>query len=813
MTATQARRPVPDDAEIERTLSNLDIETKIQLLTGRDFWTTWPVESIGLRPIVMSDGPAGVRGENWDEREPSANFPSGSALGATWSRRAAARYGALLAAEAKRKGVDVVLGPTINLHRSPLGGRHFESLSEDPQLTSALATEYVRALQAEGIAACPKHYVGNEYETERFTASSRIDERALREVYLAAFEGPVVDGGAWSIMSAYNSVNGTTMSEHPLLTAPLKTGWEFDGVVVSDWTGVRSTIASAQSGQDLAMPGPFGFWGEQLLAAVRDGKVSEAAIDEKVRRLIRLAFRVGAFDVRETPSAAAVVPASVTSAAKELSIEGSVMLANDGLLPLPAAVGTIAVIGRHAVEPRTQGGGSATVLPEAISAPLDALRRAFPVSTVRHSMGIAEPDTLIALDPHTLTDPASGDPGLRVEFTDCDGELLRSERRTSCRLVWFGNAPTEATALRVRTRYLPTRTGTLRFQASCVGKLHVGVDDRTVLDTELAPIGSDLGAALLEPPAATADIEVAAGVPIDITVTYAGPMFGVGIAALNIGRERDDDDGELHREAVALAAASDVAIVFVGTDSNGESEGWDRSSLRLPGDQDNLVTAVAAVNPRTIVVVNAGAPLVMPWKDDVAAILLTWFGGEQIGNAVADILSGTADPGGRLPTTWPAREEDVPVLDTTPSDGVVDYREGIHVGYRGWLRQHREPAYPFGFGLSYTSFEIDKMSAVTGHAVDVTVRNTGDRTGKFVAQIYAHRPKTTIDRPVRWLVGFADGVLAAGEAATTRIRLARRAFQHWDAGWQTEAGEFHLSAGFDVSDCRASVVHHAHGSS
>ncbi|MCZ9635319.1 beta-glucosidase family protein [Rhodococcus sp. BH5] len=812
MTATQAH-PVPDDTEIERKVSDLDLTTKIKILTGRDFWTTWPVESIGLRPIVMSDGPAGVRGENWDEREPSANFPSGSALGATWSRQAAARYGALLAAEARRKGVDVVLGPTINLHRSPLGGRHFESLSEDPQLTSVLATEYVRALQSEGIAACPKHYVGNEYETERFTASSRIDERALREVYLAAFEGPVIDGGAWSIMSAYNSVNGTTMSEHPLLTAPLKTGWEFDGVIISDWTGVRSTVASAQSGQDLAMPGPFGFWGEQLLAAVHDGTVSESTIDEKVRRLIRLAFRVGAFDVRETQSATAAVPASATLAAKELSIESSVMLVNNGVLPLPAAVGTIAVLGRHAVEPRTQGGGSATVLPGSVSTPVDALRRVFSVSTVRHSIGIAEPDTLIALDPNSLTDPSTGDPGLRVEFTDADGELLRSERRTSCRLVWFGNAPTDAASLQVRTRYLPTGTGTLRFQASCVGKLHINAGDRTVLDTELAPIGSDLGAALLEPPAATADIEVAAGVPIDLAITYAGPMFAVGVAALNIGRERDDDDGELHRDAVTLAAASDVAIVFVGTDSNGESEGWDRSSLRLPGDQDDLVASVAAVNPRTIVVVNAGAPLIMPWKDDVAAILLTWFGGEQIGNAVADLLSGTAEPGGRLPTTWPTSEEDVPVLDTTPQEGVVDYREGIHVGYRGWLRQNRTPAYSFGFGLSYTSFEIDRMSAVTSHAVDVTVRNTGDRIGKFVAQIYAHRPKTTIDRPVRWLVGFADGVLAAGETTTTRVTLARRAFQNWDAGWHTEAGEFHLSAGFDVSDIRASVVHRVQGSS
>ena len=274
-------------------IEHLSLEQKVRLLTGADFWSTHPEPAIGLRRMVLSDGPAGVRGETFDERDPSLSLPSGTALGATWDRDLARRYGAALGAEARRQGVDVVLGPTVNLHRAPSGGRHFESLSEDPLLTAELAAAYVEGVQSHGVGATPKHYVANDAETDRLTVDNRIDERTLREVYLAPFEA-AVRAGAWLVMSAYNSVNGATMSENPLLRSPLGDEWGFDGVVVSDWTAVRSTEAAALAAQDLAMPGPDGPWGDALVAAVREGRVPESAVDEKVERILRLAARVGA---------------------------------------------------------------------------------------------------------------------------------------------------------------------------------------------------------------------------------------------------------------------------------------------------------------------------------------------------------------------------------------------------------------------------------------------------------------------------------------------------------------------------------------
>ena len=284
-----------DDSGIAELVGRLSLEEKVRLLTGRDFWTLQPVPEIGLRSVVLSDGPAGVRGVTWDERSPSINFPSPTALSSAWDREAVYRAGEALGAEAVRKGADVLLAPTINLHRSPYGGRHFEAFSEDPLLTAEIATAYVRGVQSRGVAATVKHYVANDAETDRFTVDVRVDERTLRELYLAAFEAPVVDGGAWAVMSAYNSINGTTASESPLLTTPLTDEWAFDGVVVSDWTAVRS-IESARHRQDLAMPGPGGAWAEGLLQAVLAGEVEEVDIDQKVHRILKLAARVGALE-------------------------------------------------------------------------------------------------------------------------------------------------------------------------------------------------------------------------------------------------------------------------------------------------------------------------------------------------------------------------------------------------------------------------------------------------------------------------------------------------------------------------------------
>ncbi|MEK6312180.1 MAG: glycoside hydrolase family 3 N-terminal domain-containing protein, partial [Curtobacterium sp.] len=372
---TRASSPLAE--RIEALLDQLNVEEKVQLLTGRDFWTTWPIEKIGLRRILMSDGPSGVRGEVWDERDPSLNLPSATALSASWDRAIAKRYGAAAAVEARRKGVDVVLGPTINLHRSPLGGRHFEAFSEDPVLTADLAASYVEGVQENGVAATPKHYIANDYETDRFTASTEVSDRALRELYLLAFEKAVTEAHAWAIMSSYNAINGVTASENDLLETPLNSEWGFDGIVVSDWTGVRS-VDSAKASQDVAMPGQNPWWSEgPLLDAVRSGEVPEADIDRKVRRILTLAARVGALEGFEPVAAQPVHVEDGVAFVREAEAEGTVLVRNTGILPLdPGAVSRVALLGHNADQARSQGGGSATVVPSHVVTPVEGIRAA-----------------------------------------------------------------------------------------------------------------------------------------------------------------------------------------------------------------------------------------------------------------------------------------------------------------------------------------------------------------------------------------------------------------------------------------------------
>ncbi|GAA4169540.1 glycoside hydrolase family 3 protein [Gryllotalpicola koreensis] len=801
--------------EIEDALGALSVEEKVLLLTGRDFWTTWPLERIGLRSLVVSDGPSGVRGGAWDERSPSLNLPSATALSSSWDRDIARRYGAAAAVEARRKGVDVVLGPTINLHRSPLGGRHFESFSEDPVLTADLAAAYVAGMQDNGVGATPKHYVANDSETDRFTVDVQVSDRALRELYLLAFEKAVTESRAWLVMSSYNSINGTTATESELLRSPLKSEWGFDGVVVSDWTAVRS-LESAAADQDLVMPGPLGPWGDALVAAVRDGRIPESTVDEKVRRLLRLAQRVGALGAQGPAPLVHVEDGKAF--AREAAIEGTVLLENRGELPWRAdALGSVAVIGDGAAFARTQGGGSATVLPEHTVSPLQGLRDALPATDIRYAVGAVTRDGLAGIPRERLRNPATGGVGARVRFIGADDAELFAEDRLATEFVWFGgDAPiAESHRIEVSFGYLPERTETLELGFAAVGHGRLWLDGALVIDEVVAPEGTDLGAAFLAPPARVARVAVTAGVPVDVRFDYAAPVEGAlaGAAAFTIGAQPIvADAATLIAEAVEAARTSDVALVVVGTNAKVESEGFDRSSLELPGHQDELVRAVAAVNPRTVVLVNAGAPVLLPWRNDVAAVLLGWFGGQEFGAAVADILLGIAEPGGRLPTTWPAAQADVPVLDTTPVDGVLRYDEGIHIGYRAWLRRDAEPAYWIGHGLGYTAIEQtgiaapEDVAAGEAFAIEVHVRNVGARAGKHVVQVYAERRESAVDRPVRWLVGFQAVRLAAGESASVRVEVPTRLLAYWDEGWVYEPGEFTLRVGTTAAELPLSAT-------
>ena len=796
-------------ARLDALLEQLALEEKVQLLTGRDFWTTWPIEKIGLRRILFSDGPAGVRGEVWDERHPSLNLPSGTALASSWDAGIARRYGSVMAIEARSKGVDVVLGPTINLHRSPLGGRHFEAFSEDPVLTADLAAAFISGVQDNGVGATPKHYVANDFETDRFTVDVQVDDRTLREVYLLAFEKSITEARAWLVMSAYNSINGVTATENELLETPLNSEWEFDGVVVSDWTAVRS-IAAAPASQDLVMPGPAGPWGDALIAAVRSGAVAESAVDRKVLRILHLAARVGALEGFDPAVAEPPFIEDGVAFAREAAAAGSVLLSNNGELPWSAAPSSIAVIGHNAAFARTQGGGSATVIPSRTVSPLSAIRESLPQSAVSFSVGAVVQEGVAPLPLETLFNVATGEPGVRVTFADAAGKPIYVEDRLATSLVWFGgDVPIrESKTLEFVTRFTSADTEEIRLGFAAVGAGTIWVDGNLVLDTVIVGEGTDLGAALLAPPSASAKVGVIAGVPIDIRILF-GPSSPEGALSDALGftfglEPSDHDADELIAEAVAAAKAAEVAVVVVGTNSRVESEGYDRSSLALPGRQDDLVRAVVAANPRTVVVVNAGAPVLMPWRNDVAALLVGYFGGQEFGDAILDVLLGTVEPGGRLPTTWPKVEADVPVLNVTPENGIVRYDEGIHIGYRAWLKSETEPAFAFGHGLGYTTFELDEFTVPgtveAGEVFEASgiVTNSGDRAGKAVLQVYAERTGSVVDRPVRWLVGFASAVIPAGESATLSLEVSSRLLAYWSDGWVYEEGEYVLHAGFSV---------------
>src|SRR4051812_11454102 len=722
--STDAHTAGMEDVLQER-LSALSLEQKVRLLTGADFWALYPEPAIGLRRLVTSDGPAGVRGELWDEREASANVPSPTALAATWDEERIETLGRLLAAECRRKNVDVLLAPTVNLHRTPYGGRHFECFSEDPLLTARIGTAYVRGLQAEGVGATVKHYVANDSETERFTYDARVEERVLRELYLAPFEAIVRDAEPWAVMAAYNSVNGHTMTESPLLRDVLKDEWGWDGLVMSDWFATRTTEGAGNAALDLAMPGPHGPWGDALVAAVREGRVPEAAIDDKVVRLLRLAGRVGALEdvMAATRPARPWTDNEVAGELRATAAAGCVLARNHGaLLPLEASsLRRVAVLGPNAAVARSLGGGSATVFPPYTVSPLEGLRAALPEGTVEYARGVRT---------HTRQQPANVP--AEVRFLSGDGTVIATEQRHAESYTWMNTLPPGTKTIEAYATLRAQTAGEHLVGCSGEGRYRLSIDGREAFDVTLElPPGADLGEALFAPPQGPVGVPLGPGKAVGVVLPYEPSAEPMTRLQLDFEPPVRDPEEEL-AEAVAVARDADVAIVVVGTTAEVESEGFDRDSLALPGGQDELVRRVADVNPRTVVVVNAGAPVLMPWLDVAPAVLLAWFPGQEGGNAIADVLLGAVEPGGRLPTTWPDSEDRLP--STRPADGVLFYAEGLAVGHRSGATG----ALAFGHGLGYTTWEYLDMEAAADR-IRVRVVNTGTRPGREVVQLYASR--------------------------------------------------------------------------
>ncbi|MEV6604442.1 glycoside hydrolase family 3 C-terminal domain-containing protein [Kutzneria sp. NPDC051319] len=802
--------------DLDELVKRLDLDTKAGLVAGQDRWSLPAAARIGLASLVMSDGPIGVRGTRQTPDDPSVALPSPTALAACWDPELARAVGRLLAQEARRKGVHVLLAPTVNLHRTPLGGRHFECYSEDPLLTGLVGAGYVSGVQDGGVATTVKHFVANDSETQRYTVDVQADERTLRELYLAPFEIIVKQAKPWGVMAAYNSVNGATMTEHgPLQNGILREEWGFDGFIVSDWTATRHTERAAKGGLDVAMPGPITPFGPDLAAAVRDGRVPEDVLDAMVRRVLLLAARVGILDGVEPAVTTVPEPIDGGALAREVAARSFVLLHNKAdLLPLDATkAGMLAVLGGAANDARILGGGSAVVFPEEVISPLDGLRQAFP--DVTYELGA---------DPRTQLPPLGDNADLRWRALDADGGEVATGPLENGQIRWIGEAPAGVDPKRVRSveiagTFTPFETGRQTFSFIGLGQARLEIGGTVLFEQSTMPSGDDPFTAILNPREERFDVDLPAGQPVEVSfrLTPLGLERGINKyvwIALTVGHSGPESDPERRIEkAVAVAKHADVAVVVVGTTDQSESEGFDRTTLALPGPQDELVRRVAEANPRTIVVVNAGSPVEMPWADDVAAVLLTWFPGQAAGAALADVLNGATEPGGRLPTTWPKRTEDSPVLNVTPTDGTLRYEEGVFIGYRAWQRGDTEPAYWFGHGIGYTDWAYESVEFapsdedpdILGTAT-VVVRNAGNRPGREVVQAYLAPTEPDSERPRRWLAGFASVTAEPGRTATAVITVPRRSRQVWrDGGWRDAVGGHRLEVGRSVADRRLTV--------
>jgi beta-glucosidase len=803
-------------------VGRLSLEQKVRLLTGADGWRLFGESALGLRPIVLSDGPAGVRGTRFDPARPSSSLPCPVALGATWDEQLVHDLALALGSEARARGVDVLLAPTMNIVRTPLSGRGFECFSEDPLLTARVAVAYVRGLQEAGVAATAKHYVANDSETERRTYDALVAEGVLRELYLPPFEACVVEADVALVMAAYNSVNGAFMTANrALLHDLLKTEWGFHGVVVSDWSATNTTAPSAQAGLDLVMPGPHGPWGDQLVAEVKAGTVAESDIDDKVARLIGLARRVGALNgsmdgnpPRHDGARELVDPALL----RKVTGRSFVLLSNPrGLLPVRGGtVERLALIGPNAVEPQTQGGGSVRVLPVAGRDLAEALGEALDTYVSVHQ-GCITSSTIAVPHDGSLHDPVSGETGVRVEVRTADGAVVSDARFPTSVLTWWDDLPAAVhlpdSEVVMHARYRPRVDGPHVLGVAGVGGLRVFVDGVPMAEGK-TDLRRDSVQALSQPPELRVPLQLQAGRDVDVLVEHRPNARGPhsGFATLRIGIAPKQEDDKLMADAVVAAAAADVAVVVVGSADGTESEGYDRENMLLPGRQDELVRRVAAANPNTVVVVNSGMPVLMPWADEVAAIIQVWFPGQAFAEALADVLVGVAEPGGRLPVSVPRAEADSPVLRAEPNAGDLVYAEGLLVGYRGYDRREIEPLFCFGHGLGYTDWTYESLepaqeSLAAGDdlALTVTVGNSGARPGSEVVQVYLEGPDDDLKRPLRVLSAFATVAAGPGHRAEARLKVPARLFARFDderREWVWKPGTYTLRAGRSSRDLR-----------
>jgi len=792
--------PQKSDVEnrVNSILEKMTVEEKIEVLGGFNDFDTRPIPRLGIPALKMSDGSMGVHDYGL-----TTAYPAGIALAASWDVDLAHQFGVAMGNDARARGVHFILAPGMNIYRAPMNGRNFEYFGEDPFLASRMAVNEIEGMQEQGVIATAKHFAGNNSEFARMTLSSDIDERTLREIYLPAFEASVKEAKVGAVMDAYNLVNGVYMTANNHLNNEiLKKEWGFNGIVMSDWGATHDGVAAANGGLDLEMPSPSFMNREALLPALKDGRISIETIDDKVRRILRKAIEFGFFDGQQADTGIPFYRQEGRQVALEEARGGMVLLKNAGnLLPLDESkLKTVAVIGPDAYPAVISGAGSAETKPFNAVSYLEGISNRLGTKVkVLYDVDVPVLDPVFE-NSDFVTAPG-GESGLKGEYFDNEDlkgspVLVRTDRHVH--FDWGEGSfapgqPVDHFAIRWTGYFIPKESGDYQFFTSADDGVRLYIDDERTIDDWL-PHSQTLD---------TCSKHLEGGKAYKIRLEY---FDSVSTAIVGFGVTRADS--YVGNKTKALAAKADAVIICVGFDDKTEGEGFDRR-FQLPGGQDELIRQISAVNKNTIVVITAGGNVDMTqWIDKVPALLDAWYPGQEGGTALTQILFGDYSPSGKLPASFERRWEDNPAFHSYyPAKGEsrVQYSEGVFVGYRHYDRSATKPLFPFGFGLSYTTFTYSNVSVTPASGnldqpvtVSFEVKNVGRREGAEVAEVYVGDPHASIPRPVKELKGFAKLSLKPGESKQVSIHLDRRAFSFYDVGqknWNTEPGLFDILIG------------------
>ncbi len=805
-----AQAPSPSSPEIEQKanaiLGKMTLDQKIDLLGGVNEFDVRGYLELGLPLLHTADGPIGLRNNG-----PATTMAGGISLAATWDPALAEKVGMQLGRDARAKGKHFLLGPGVNIYRSPLNGRNFEYLGEDPFLGSRIAVGYVKGVQSQGVAATIKHYMGNNSEFDRHNSDSIIDERTMREIYLPIFEAGVKEAHVSAVMDSYNLTNGEHLTQNGRMNNEiLKKEWGFQGVLMSDWDATYDAVGAANGGLDLEMPSGKFLKRKTLLPAIKRGKVSEETINDKVRRILRTELEFGWPDRNQQELSIPRFNQEGRQVALQGAREGIVLLKNDGnVLPLNREkIKTIAVIGPDAYPAVPVGGGSAQVVPFSAVSFLQGLSNDLrDRAVVTSAAGTMTLGKAVAVTNFQKEQAANSLPGLKLETFNNEHLSGAPTSTATSKHISLGT-PFDISTIALDEIDLSSlsqlSSSSERWTGYYVPK-SAGTFDIFVQQGGFSPSGFRMyldGKLLFDNWDNQKFVVAQTSVPLDakphkvVVEHHASPGFGAPFIRMGIVREGEWVDSATKE----LAAKADAIVLAVGFDTKSETEGWDRT-FQLPPGQNELIQKIAAKNKNTIVVVTSGGAVDMTsWLDKVPGVIEAWYPGQEGGTALAEILFGDVNPSGHLPATFERRWEDNPTHNNYyPEKGSnrVVYKEGIFVGYRGYEHNGTKPLFPFGYGLSYTTFKYSNLKA-DEHEVSFEVTNTGSRAGAAVPEVYISPEHSSVPRPSKELKGFSRVALQPGETKTVRISLNTRSFAYYDVNskqWRAEKGTYEVLVG------------------